>query len=306
LLYLYVLFTFAVTFAAVVLLYYLVSSSRTRIRFRLNVIREAQERDEDKEPLSLPFSERILKPAKEKIVAFIGSFTPEYLKTMTEHKLVQGGNPGGLKAAGFLAGVGAAAVVLPVLTLALLLLGGYGLKNSVLLALLMFLLSILAPSLWLSMTAAGRVAQVEKSLPDAIDLLVVSVEAGLAFDMALAKVAERMKGPLAGEFARTLNEMKMGKSRRVALRDLSLRVGSRDLSNFLTMAIQGTQMGITMGRILRIQSDTMRQTRRQRIEEAAMKAPIKMVFPLVFFIFPALFIVILGPAIIQFAKSFKF
>ncbi|MDP2859995.1 MAG: type II secretion system F family protein [Bacillota bacterium] len=152
---------------------------------------------------------------------------------------------------------------------------------------------------WLYSSALKRVRRIERALPDAIDLLVVSVEAGLGFDQAMSKMTERMKGSLAEEFAKALQEMKLGKQRHVALRDLARRTGSQTLSTFVAMIVQATQMGVSIGRVLRIQSDSQRRERCRRAEELAMQAPTKMLFPLVFCIFPALFVVILGPGVIQ-------
>lgn len=144
-----------------------------------------------------------------------------------------------------------------------------------------------------------------KELPDVLDLLTVSVESGLGFDAALQKVVRKTKGPLSNEFNKTLQEIKMGKARRDALRDLANRTGVEDLSTFIGAIIQADQLGVSIGNVLRIQSKQMRQIRKQRIEEKAMKAPIKMLLPMVFFIFPTLFLVLLGPAAIQLIESLR-
>jgi tight adherence protein C len=136
-------------------------------------------------------------------------------------------------------------------------------------------------------------------LPDVLDLLTVSVEAGLGFDQAVVKVIEKFKGPLAEEFHRTLQEVRMNKPRREALRALADRVGIDDLTAFIAALIQADQLGVSIAKVLRIQSDQMRIKRRQRAEEQAQKASIKMLFPLIFFIFPAMFIVLLGPAVLS-------
>lgn len=296
--------TFFVVFGLVLVAHQAWANSKVGIKTRLNEIRDLQLIDDEPVPLSLPFRIRVIKPLEAKITGYLNRLLPANIKSSIEQKLVQCGNPKGLKADMFLTGIVLGAGLLTLLGFMIPSVLRMGLYYSIMTALLCLLLSVLIPVLWLHMTAGKRIRQVELALPDALDLLVVSVEAGLGFDMAMTKVTERMKGPLAEEFAKALNEMKMGKSRQAALRDLSNRVGSQNLSSFLAMVIQGTQMGVTLGRILRIQSETMRRERRQRAEETAMKAPIKMVFPLVFFIFPALFIVILGPAVIQIMKAF--
>jgi len=137
-------------------------------------------------------------------------------------------------------------------------------------------------------------------LPDVLDLLTVSVEAGLGFDAALLKVVEKQKGVLAEEFLRVLQEIKMGRPRREALRDLARRnKPAEDLSNVVASLVQADQLGISIGGVLRNQALQIRQKQRQRAEEKAQKAPIKMMIPLVFFVFPSIFIIVLGPAVIQ-------
>jgi tight adherence protein C len=130
-------------------------------------------------------------------------------------------------------------------------------------------------------------------------LLTVSVEAGLGFDAALLKVIDKMPGPLADEFKTVLQEVKVGKIKKDALRDMAERVGMQDLTTFLGSVIQAEQFGVSIGNVLRIQSEQMRQKRRQRAQEKAMKAPVKMLIPMVFFIFPTIFSVLLGPIVIK-------
>lgn len=159
--------------------------------------------------------------------------------------------------------------------------------------------SFIIPQFWLKSRITGRTKQIQKTLPDAIDLLVVSVEAGLGFDMAMGKVVEKTKGALADEFGRVLEEMRLGFPRQQALKNVTRRVQNDDLNSFISAIIQADQLGTSVGTVLRIQSEQMRVKRKQRIEEAAMKAPIKMLFPMVLFIFPTIFIVILGPIVIK-------
>ncbi|HDS31141.1 MAG TPA: type II secretion system F family protein, partial [Firmicutes bacterium] len=155
------------------------------------------------------------------------------------------------------------------------------------------------PDLWLTGKVNARKAEITRKLPDALDLLTVSVEAGLAFDMALSKVVEKLRGPLAEEFMRVLHEVRMGKQRRDAMKDMADRVDAPDLSQFISALVQADKLGVSLANVLRIQSDQMRLKRRQRAEETAMKAPLKMSFVLVFFVLPALMIVLLGPAAIS-------
>ena len=141
-------------------------------------------------------------------------------------------------------------------------------------------------------------------MPDALDLLAVSVEAGLGFDGAVVKLTEHMTGPLAEEFSLTLGEMRIGESRHDALKKLATRAASPEVSSFSRAIIQADQLGISLGRILRVQAVDSRSKRQDAAEERAMKSPIKMLFPTVIFIFPAMFIVILGPAFLNLSKLF--
>ena len=161
------------------------------------------------------------------------------------------------------------------------------------------------PEFWLSTRITRRKKLIEKALPDVLDLLSVSVEAGLGFDGAVAKVSEKFSDPIAGEFRVFLKEVKVGKPRADALRALGERTGLPDMQTFIAAIVQADQLGVSISKVLRVQSDQMREKRRQRSEEQAMKMPIKMLFPLMFFIFPTIFIVILGPAVIQLGKAFK-
>ncbi|OPY55962.1 MAG: Bacterial type II secretion system protein F domain protein [Pelotomaculum sp. PtaU1.Bin035] len=163
----------------------------------------------------------------------------------------------------------------------------------------------LSPDFYVNRKGLSRKQEVEKNLPDVLDLLTVSVEAGLGFDGALMKVVEKTKGILYEEFTMMLQEIKMGRPRTEALRDLSKRTDVDDLSTFTGSVILADQLGISVGNILRLQSEQIRLKRRQRAEEMAMKAPVKMLIPMVLFIFPAIFVVLLGPAAIQISKAFR-
>jgi tight adherence protein C len=158
------------------------------------------------------------------------------------------------------------------------------------------------PLLWLNLRVRRRQREMERALPDALDLLTISVEAGLGFDAAMSKVSEKSDNELSRAFARVNAEIRLGKLRREALRDMANRAGVQDISNFIAAVIQADQLGVSLSKVLRVQSEQMRVRRRQRAEELAAQAPIKMLFPLVFLVFPSIFIVLLGPAIIQIQK----
>lgn len=291
-------FVFILTLGFVALWYTGTYGKDAVIRNRLTGIKDTQTEDWDN-PLSLPFRVRVVKPFEDKIILFVSSLLPVNVRASVDRKLSQAGNPRGMRSAAFIAAAGIGSISAGILTLVVTLFVGVGPLRSLGYAIGAGVLIVLVSALWLYTSARNRVRLIERELPDAIDLLVVSVEAGLGFDQAMSKITERMKGPLAEEFAKALQEMKLGKQRNIALRDLARRTGSQTLSTFVAMIVQATQMGVSIGRVLRIQSDSQRRERRQKAEELAMQAPIKMLFPLVFCIFPALFVVILGPGVIQ-------
>jgi tight adherence protein C len=188
-------------------------------------------------------------------------------------------------------------------------LGGAAGKSGALSILLMVVfgaIGFVIPDMVVGMKARSRKDQIRAELPDALDLLAVSVEAGMGFDGAIAKLTEHMSGPLVEEFALTLGEMRIGESRENALRKMADRVSIPELAAFTRAIIQADQLGISLGRILRVQATDTRNKRQAAAEERAMKAPIKMLFPTVMFIFPAMFVVILGPAFLNLGKLFGF
>jgi tight adherence protein C len=173
-------------------------------------------------------------------------------------------------------------------------------------ALLFAGLGALAPNLFLQSRVKSRQAAVSAELPDALDLLAVSVEAGLGFDGAVQKLTEHMEGPLIEEFELALGEMRIGEGRGDALKKMAERSASQEMASFVRAIIQADQLGISLGRILKVQAGDTRLKRQLIAEEKAAKAPIKMLFPTVLFIFPAMFLVILGPAFLNLSKFFKF
>lgn len=166
------------------------------------------------------------------------------------------------------------------------------------------LVGFMLPDVFVTFRTRGRKEVLRAELPDALDLLAVSVEAGLGFDGAISKLTEHMEGPLAEEFALALGEMRIGESRQNALTKMMQRVETPEFSAFVRAIIQADQLGISLGRILKVQAADTRARRQLAAEERAMKAPIKMLFPTVLFIFPAMFIVILGPAFLNLSELF--
>ena len=247
-----------------------------------------------------PFLQRVIKPLLSEMSRWIIRITPVGWRNSLRRKLTLAGNPGGLETGQFLALY--LVVIIAGTSTGSLLAKAAG---QPLFALIGFGFGLLIPDFWLKGRIQNRQGAIQKSLPSFLDLLTVSVEAGLGFDAALARVTAKESGPLAEEFQRVLQEIRMGKPRRDALRDLGNRTEVKELSGFVTAIVQADQLGVSIGNVLRVQAQQMRRSRRQRAEEAAMKAPIKMLFPLVFFIFPSLFIVLLGPAVIQLIEAFK-
>jgi len=185
-------------------------------------------------------------------------------------------------------------------------LGGLAGKSSlgILLALFFLFVGFMLPDMFVSFKARGRREEIRAELPDALDLLAVSVEAGLGFDAAIAKLTEHMEGPLVDEFALSLGEMRIGETRQHALEKMVQRVQAPELASFVRAIIQADQLGISLGRILRVQATDTRNKRQAAAEEKAMKAPIKMLFPTAVFIFPSMFLIILGPAFLNFKGIF--
>ena len=251
----------------------------------------------------LRFRERVLAPAASRLAAIPLKLSPRTNVEAITAKLVAAGLASRLDASGFLALKGGATIAAG---LAGFVLGASGsATNTLLLTPAFAAVGFIAPDWILNMKMRSRREEIRSELPDALDLLAVSVEAGLGFDGAVTKLTEHMSGPLIDEFALTLNEIRVGESRQVALKKMAGRVDATELSNFVRAVVQAEQLGISLGRILRVQAADTRLRRQAAAEEKAMKAPIKMLFPTVIFIFPSMFIVFLGPAMLTILKAFK-
>jgi tight adherence protein C len=253
--------------------------------------------------LSQPFSQRVLLPMIRASSAFVSRFTPQRTLENTQHSLDLAGNPNNWSAAEFLGVRGLAALLLAAVTFAVLMLSEAPVTRQLWLSLVMGLLGFFLPVLWLGQQIRSRQDEIVKTLPDALDLLTISVEAGLPFDGAMQRVAEKWDNELSRGFMRLLLEMQVGKSRRDALRDMAARMEVPDVTSFVAALVQADQLGISIAKVLRIQSEQMRIKRRQRAEEKAQQAPIKMLIPMTFLIFPTILIVILGPAFLILRES---
>ena len=252
--------------------------------------------------LSEPFSARVIAPVGRAAMALVRSLTPDSMRENAVARLAEAGNP--MKIGTFLTARFVLMILLPLLVLLPRLLARDIGWLHVIIAVVMLYLGNRLPDIWLSFRIDARRDQIRKALPDALDLIVVCVEAGYGLEGALNKVTERTSGPLSDELKRTLGEIRLGKSRREALRDLSERANVPDLQSFIAAIVQADQMGVSIAQVLRVQADAARVRRRQRAEEKALQAPIKMLFPLFLLIFPVLMMVILTPAFIKMAGFF--
>jgi tight adherence protein C len=248
--------------------------------------------------LEQPFTERVLRPIVQRLSRFGRRKEQGGMVSRIESKLERAGYPGGLRGADW---VGVKLLALIAFAVGFFLLGlllTQTFSMAFLFALFGGAVGFIAPEFWLGRKVRGRAEAMVLQLPDALDLLTISVEAGLGFDAALAKVVEKMEGPLVDEFRQALAEVRMGRARRDALRDVADRADAQPVTNFIGAIVQAEQLGVPIAKVLQIQSNQLRIERRQRAEEAAAKAPVKMLFPMVGCIFPTIFIVILGPAVI--------
>ena len=253
--------------------------------------------------LQQPFFERTLRPMVKRL-STLGRRSGDQggVIARTEARLERAGYPGGLRGADWVGVKLLAGIVLGIVLLLLGLLVG-GITLGFLFGVVGLIFGYVIPEYWLGKKISGRSLEMVLQLPDCLDLLIISVEAGLGFDAALAKVVEKMAGPLVDEFRQALAEVRMGRTRRDALRDVAKRADARPITNFIGAIVQAEQLGVPIARVLQVQSQQLRIERRQRAEEAAAKAPIKMLFPMVGCIFPTIFIVILGPAVITVVKG---
>jgi tight adherence protein C len=255
--------------------------------------------------LNKPFGERVVSPILDRMTRLGRRFTAGDQVGRIRHRLELAGNPPqwdvdrviAFKMLGLIAGV--------ILGLALPLVLGAGFLPTLGATVAFALAGFFAPNLAIYQLGYNRREELRKELPDAMDLLTISVEAGLAFDAALSQVARNTTGPLADEFFRVLQEMQIGLGRVEALRALGERSDLPELRGFVTAMVQADSFGIPIAQVLRVQASDLRTKRRQRAEELAQKVPVKILFPLIFCILPALFVVILGPAAITIFHSFS-
>jgi len=265
--------------------------------FEVSQAREAQ-------PLLAPFKDRVIAPAAGALASGARGLWPADYRARVETLLERAGNPRNIDATRFLASkiLGTTGAVLLVIVLAVI--GGWSVFGTIVAVLGGGALAFFGPDWWLAGTIGSRQHQIVRELPDMLDMLTISVEAGLGFDAALAKLVRNSRGPLAMEFGRALQEIQVGASRKEALRSMAERVDVPELSAFTASIIQADIFGISVAQVLRTQSAEMRLRRRQRAEEQAQKLPVKMVLPLVLCLLPSTMLVVAGPAVMRIFEVF--
>jgi tight adherence protein C len=261
--------------------------------------------DEMKGELDQSFSDRVLFPLLARSQRMGRRLTPEDASERIREKLEMAGNPSGWTVERVMAGKVVGFAIALVVSLVLSLLMGLGFLPTLGFVVLASLVGYMAPNMYLYQATYNRMDTLQRALPDAIDLLTISVESGLGFDAACAQVARNTDGPLSEEFARMLQEMQIGRGRSDALRSMGDRTNLPDLRSFVSAMVQADAFGIPVGQVLRVQSSEIRVKRRQWAEEMAQKVPVKILVPLIFCILPTLFIAVLGPAGIHIMDNFS-
>lgn len=258
-----------------------------------------------REPLADPdakFSARVLKPLVRNVSKRVNGVLPSSISERLEATITQAGLK--ITAGQFILAVGLLAGLVPLLAVAYMAAQGSSAKILLVTYGVAVGFGLYGPRVWLMGRVKRRQKLIWKSLPDAFDLITASVEAGLGIDAAFTRVLEKVRGPFAVELGRAMREITMGRSRKDAFVDMADRCGVEELRSLINSIVQAETMGISVGSVIRVQTGVIRTKRRQKAEEQAFKAPIKMVFPLVFFIFPCIMIVIGGPAILQMKHAF--
>jgi tight adherence protein C len=260
-------------------------------------------RDDLSVDLNISFMDRVLRPSIERIAQTATKILPQRSISEIQQQLLMAGSPMRLNT--FLTFWAAMLGVVGLLCLMVFAsMSAPFIPHKLAITAVLFFIGYTYPRTWLKGKVKAKQKLVLKALPDALDLITTCVEAGLGLDAALHRVGDKSEGPLAEEIQKMLRDVSMGKLRREAMTELSERIGVEELTNFINSIIQAEQLGVGIAQVLRVQSDQLRTARRQRAERSAQEAPIKMLFPLVLFIFPAFLMVILGPAAIRISGAF--
>jgi tight adherence protein C len=280
-----------------------VTAERAEVRDSLRRLEGYQIQDVRDQEMLAPISERVVAPLLEGLSGVARRFTPAGFGEGVAQKLVMAGNPPNLNVDKVLVlkllGIVSVVLWIPVVIVLLHFTGFLAIVGVVVL----WGASFMYPDVLISRKIEDRQKEISRKLPDILDLLVISVEAGLGFEQALDRTTIAVPGALSDEFRRMLHEIRIGASRADALRAMADRTDVTELRAFIMAMLQADTFGVSISRLLRSQADEMRIRRRLRAQEQAQKAPVKMLFPLVFCIFPSIFVVILGPAIIQIQRS---
>jgi len=254
--------------------------------------------------LAQPFNQRVLIPLMKRMGEFSARFTPDKVLEDTTRRLELAGNPARLDAATFLASRFIGAVIFGGFFLLVGFLAPNWPVGRVILTVALFtVVGFFFPQIWLGSRISRRQREIRRAMPDALDLLTICVEAGLGFDAAMSKVAEKWQNELSVGFGRCIREVQLGKPQREALRDMADRLGIPEMTSFVAAVIQSQILGVSLAKVLRIQADQMRIRRRQLAEEEAHKAPVKMILPMAFLTFPSILIILLTPAGIQITQT---
>lgn len=280
------------------------ADEKATVRASLRQLEDYEVQNVRDQELLKPMSQRTVAPLMERLVELGKRFTPDGYSTKVRGRLLSAGinSPDAVDRFIAIKVIGVALVpVALILVFVVLKMSG---MMALILALLLVLLLVLGPDGLLNRRVEERQAEIKIMLPDVLDLLVISVEAGLGFEQALDRTVASVPGALTQEFARMLGEVRAGSSRADAMRAMEKRADVPELRSFVLAIIQADTFGVSIGRVLRAQADEMRIKRRQMAQEKAQKAPVKMMIPMVFCVFPALFVVVIGPAIINISNSF--
>jgi tight adherence protein C len=256
--------------------------------------------------LSQPFSDRVITPILKRIGEVSTRFTPQKVLQDTTKKLELAGNPMNVDAATFLASRFILALFFGGFLILIFTISNanWPFLRVVLVVAIFSVLGYFFPQMWLKSKVNSRQKDIRLAMPDALDLLTICVEAGLGFDAAMSKVSEKWENQLSLAFTRAIREIQLGKLRREALKDMADRIGISEMTSFVAAIIQSEQLGVSMSKVLRIQSEQMRMKRRQRAEEEAHKAPVKMIIPMGLLIFPSILIILMTPALLRLSKTF--
>ncbi len=281
----------------------LVNKDKESIAARLEGIKKSKLENYNEE-LNQPLLSRVIRPMIDYMGRAMMRITPGEMVSSLENKIVKAGSPGNLTVKEWVNIQAVIVTVLPVFTFIAFRSSGVKAGTIIMLIAAEIAMGFVLPGYILGKMLTARQKTILNSLPDVIDLITVSVEAGLGFDGALMKVVDKKPGPLAAEFDKVLQEIKVGRQKKDALRDMSQRIDIQDFTAFVGAIIQADQFGVGIANVLRIQSEQMRLRRKQRAQERAMKVPVKMLIPMVVFIFPTMFIVLLGPVVIKLIEQF--